>query len=108
MIEDLDINDQKIIADELNHYYTNMGISRESDQVNAAYQTGSRSPTDSLRFDFCTPEEIYKVICKCKPKKNSNGDKISMFFLKKVCNGRVCESLAKFVNLSIAKGVVPT
>jgi hypothetical protein len=56
------------------------------------------NPTDT--------NEIHKILGKCKHKKSTGDDGISMTLLKQLCED-VCIPIAKLVNKSLQQGVVP-
>ena len=56
------------------------------------------NPTDS--------NEILKILGKCKNKKSTGDDGISMTLLKQLCED-ICIPIAKRVNISLKQGVVP-
>ncbi len=67
---------------------------------------GTRQNKHSLYLNPTDPNEIHKILGKCKHKKSTGDDGISMTLLKQLCED-VCIPIAKLVNKSLQQGVVP-
>ena len=60
----------------------------------------------SIYLNYTDPNEILNILGKCKNKKRTGDDGISMTLLKQLCD-HVCVHIAKLVNMSLEHGVVP-
>ena len=111
-VNDLEILNEKAIANEFGKYFSNVGRTyaknvKNSKQNIKFYNNKIDINPKSIFFTAVTKSEVKKIIDSL-PNKNSSGyDNISNILLKKLCDP-IVHPLTEILNLSIAKGIFPS
>ena len=117
VINNNDINDQNIIANEFCKFFTNIGTSQASNiqhpdthykqylaKLNS--QNSPFSQGNSLYLEPSDPVEVSNIINALKPKHSTGYDNLSMHFIKQI-NDEICFPISIIINKSIVEGKVP-
>ena len=103
-------NNPKIIADEFNKFFNNIGPQLASNiqpPQNKTIHSYLGQPLDKIfRFENITESEIVKIIDKLKPKTSTGHDGISVKLLKDIKNV-IGKALTLIINQTINTGIFP-
>lgn len=112
MNNDTEISDDNIIAEEFCKYFTEIGpkfanaVDTATNDAKHYLQKNKQRNKDSFFLSPTDPNEILRILNKCKPKTSKGHDNISTKLLK--CLGTsVCLPLSIVINKSLANGKVP-
>jgi len=104
------ISDTKVIADEFNQYFINIGPSLSSDITvpqNHSFEDYLHSPViHDFSFEKVDVENVAKIIDKLKPKSSSGIDGISNKILKMIKN-EILHPFTLIINQSLENGIFP-
>ena len=108
-INDTEQNDPKVIADEFNKFFVEIGpklASRMQTNVNFGDYL-LRPPTTTFDFHYVNENTISKIIDRLKPKTSCGRDNMSNKLLKYV-KSEITPYLTLFINQSINTGIFPS
>ena len=110
IVDNSKITDANVIANGFGSYFSNIGktlaesIPKSIKSTDHYMKTGQNK--NSIYLNPTDSNEILKILGKCKNKKSTGDDGISMALLKQLCED-ICVPIAKLVNMSLEQGVVP-
>ena len=110
IVDNSKITDANLIANGFGSYFSNIGktlaesIPKSIKSTDHYMKTGQNK--NSIYLNPTDSNEILKILGKCKNKKSTGDDGISMALLKQLCED-ICVPIAKLVNMSLEQGVVP-
>ena len=110
-VNDIEILNEKAIANEFGKYFVNVGKDfankvKNPKRLISFYNNKIDRNPKSIYFYKVTEEEVRKLIETLPNKASSGYDNINNILLKKLCSS-IASPLSKIFNLSISKGVFP-
>ena len=109
IVDNSKITDANVIANGFGSYFSNIrktlaeSIPKSIESTEHYMKTGQNK--NSIYLNPTHFNEILKILGKCKNKKSTGDDGISMALLKQLCED-ICVPIAKLVNMSLEQGVV--
>ena len=111
-INDMRVVDKKVIANQFNNFFVNIGSKLAQTIPNVDTQKTVNSyltnkTSSAFKFKLVTEEDIFKIISKLDSKNSTGYDQISSNLLKKRINEYIHKPLTLIVNQSLSSGIFP-